>query len=104
MFHLIVLQKQRLGSTCKGITQHQILLFKGAFLCPYIIFLILGMVLGKNEPDNITLLVQLVGIKNLKMTHNWRIEFDVFEVDSEKVSQLVEKIEKAFVMALVENE
>ena len=60
------------------------------------------MVLGKNEPDNITLLVQLVGIKNLKMTHNWRIEFDVFEVDSEKVSQLVEKIEKAFVMALVE--
>tara|TARA_Y100000401_G_C8219555_1_gene172584 strand:+ start:414 stop:602 length:189 start_codon:yes stop_codon:yes gene_type:complete len=62
------------------------------------------MVLGKNEPDNITLLVQLVGIKNLKMTHNWRIEFDVFEVDSEKVSQLVEKIEKAFVMALVENE
>ena len=62
------------------------------------------MVLGKNEPDNITLLVQLVGIKNLKMTHNWRIEFDVFEVDYEKVSQLVEKIEKAFVMALVENE
>ena len=62
------------------------------------------MVLGINDPDNNTLLVQLVGIKNLKMTHNWRIEFDVFEVDSEKVSQLVEKIEKAFVMALVENE
>ena len=45
-----------------------------------------------------------MGIKNLKTTHNWRLEFDVLEIDSDKVSKLVEKIEKAFVMALVENE
>ena len=58
----------------------------------------------ENEVEGITLLVQLVGIKNLKTTHNWRLEFDVFEVDSNKVSTLIDKIEKAFVMALVENE
>tara|TARA_R100000656_G_scaffold87226_1_gene63387 strand:- start:5320 stop:5499 length:180 start_codon:yes stop_codon:yes gene_type:complete len=58
----------------------------------------------EKEVEGITLLVQLVGIKNLKTTHNWRLEFDVFEVDSNKVSTLIDKIEKAFVMALVENE
>jgi|TARA_B100000315_G_scaffold180366_1_gene169178 acyl carrier protein len=58
----------------------------------------------ENEAEGITLLVQLVGIKNLKTTHNWRLEFDVFEVDSNKVSTLIDKIEKAFAMALVENE
>jgi acyl carrier protein len=58
----------------------------------------------ENEVEGITLLVQLVGIKNLKTTHNWRLEFDVFEVDSNKVSTLIDKIEKAFAMALVENE
>jgi|TARA_Y100000296_G_scaffold19343_1_gene23066 acyl carrier protein len=58
----------------------------------------------EKEVEGITLLVQLVGIKNLKTTHNWRLEFDVFEVDSNKVSTLIDKIEKAFAMALVENE
>tara|TARA_R100000808_G_scaffold7129_2_gene21041 strand:+ start:1443 stop:1598 length:156 start_codon:yes stop_codon:yes gene_type:complete len=48
--------------------------------------------------------VELVGIKNLKTTHNWRLEFDVYEIDSKKVAELVGQIEKAFVMALVENE
>ena len=61
------------------------------------------MVLGKNEPDNITLLVQLVGIKNLKSTYNWRIELDIYEIDSHKVEQLVHLVGKQIVTAIVEN-
>lgn len=52
--------------------------------------------------DN-TLNVELVGIKNLKTTHNWRLEFDVFEMDSSKVKNLMDKINTALVMVLVEN-
>jgi len=52
----------------------------------------------------ITLLVELVGIKNLKTTHNWRLEFDVFEIDSSKVKGLMDKLNKALVMALIEDE
>lgn len=54
--------------------------------------------------DGTTLMVELVGIKNLKTTHNWRLEFDVFEIDSEKVKELMDKLNKALVMALVEDE
>ena len=50
----------------------------------------------------IALNVELVGIKNLKTTHNWRLEFDVFEIDSHKVKNLMDKINKALVMALVD--
>ena len=52
--------------------------------------------------DN-TLYVELVGIKNLKTTHNWLLEFDVFEMDSSKVKNLMDKINTALVMVLVEN-
>ena len=54
--------------------------------------------------EGIALNVELVGIKNLKSTHNWRLEFDVYEIDSNKVKELIDKIERAFVMALVEHE
>ena len=50
----------------------------------------------------IALNVELVGIKNLKTTHNWRLEFDVYEIDSHKVKNLMDKINKALVMALVD--
>ena len=50
----------------------------------------------------IALNVELVGIKNLKTTHNWRLEFDVYEIDSNKVKNLMDKINKALVMALVD--
>ena len=50
----------------------------------------------------IALTVELVGIKNLKTTHNWRLEFDVYEIDSHKVKNLMDKINKALVMALVD--
>jgi|TARA_Y100000310_G_scaffold8963_1_gene9448 acyl carrier protein len=62
------------------------------------------MVAGNIEQEGTVLNVELVGIKNLKTTHNWRLEFDVYEIDSNKVAELVGQIEKAFVMALVENE
>jgi hypothetical protein len=56
------------------------------------------------EAEGLTLTVELVGIKNLKTTGNYRLEFDVYEIDTEKVKDLIEKINKAFMMALVEYE
>ena len=46
--------------------------------------------------------VELVGIKNLKTTHNWRIEFDVFEIDSDRVKGLMDMINKPLSMGLVQ--
>jgi len=54
---------------------------------------------GKN---NTALNVELVGIKNLKMTHNWRIEFDVFEIDNDKVKDLMDMLNKPISMGLVQ--
>ena len=56
----------------------------------------------KTEEKGIALNVELVGIKNLKTTHNWRLEFDVFEIYTHKVKNLMDKINKALVMALVD--
>lgn len=49
-----------------------------------------------------TLTTELVGIKNLKTTGNYRLEFDVYEIDTSKVKELIDKLNKAFMMALVE--
>ena len=57
--------------------------------------------MGKRE--GVTLNVELVGIKNLKTTHTWRLEFDVYEVDSPNVKDLMDKVDKPLVMALVDN-
>ena len=54
------------------------------------------------ENRGITLTTELVGIKNLKTTGNYRLEFDVFEIDTHKVKELIDKLNKAFVMALVD--
>ena len=54
------------------------------------------------ENTGITLTTELVGIKNLKTTGNYRLEFDVYEIDTAKVKELIDKLNKAFVMALVE--
>jgi hypothetical protein len=56
------------------------------------------------KSKDIALNVELVGIKNLKMTHTWRLEFDVYEIDSHKVKDLMDKIDKPSVMALVDND
>lgn len=59
----------------------------------------------KNNTDKgIALNVELVGIKNLKTTHNWRLEFDVYEIDSDKVKDLMDKVNTALIMALVDND
>ena len=46
---------------------------------------------------------ELVGIKNLKTTHTWRLEFDVYEIDSNKVKELFDIVERPVVLAIVEN-
>ena len=56
------------------------------------------------ENRGLALNVELVGIKNLKSTHNYRLEFDVYEIDTPKVKELIDKLNKAFVMGLVEYE
>jgi|TARA_B100001123_G_C15307038_1_gene1023010 hypothetical protein len=56
------------------------------------------------EDKGVTLNVELVGIKNLKTTHNWRLEFDVYEIDSDNVKNIMDKLNKSLVMALVEYE
>jgi hypothetical protein len=56
-----------------------------------------------SDREGVTLNVELVGIKNLKTTHTWRLEFDVYEIDSPKVKDLMDKVDKPLVMALVDN-
>ena len=58
----------------------------------------------KEERDGVVLTAELVGIKNLKTTGNYRLEFDVYEIDTSKVKELIDKLNKAYVMALVEHE
>jgi len=59
--------------------------------------------MAKKENDGIALAldVELVGIKNLKSTHNWRLEFDVYESDSYKIKDLFEYIDQPVVIAIV---
>ena len=54
------------------------------------------------ESKTTALNVELVGIKNLKLTHSWRIEFDVFEIDNNKVKDLMDMLNKPISMGLVE--
>jgi hypothetical protein len=56
--------------------------------------------MSKEEGNALT--VELVGIKNLKTTGNYRLEFDVYEIDTDKVKDLITKLNKAFMMGLVE--
>jgi|TARA_R110000787_G_scaffold179580_4_gene291458 hypothetical protein len=43
----------------------------------------------------------LVGLKNLKITHNWRIELDTFEMDQDKVKDLIDLIQKPIAIGIV---
>ncbi len=56
------------------------------------------------KEKGVALNVELVGIKNLKTTHKWRLEFDVYEIDSDKVKQVMDKINKPMVMGLVQGD
>jgi hypothetical protein len=48
-----------------------------------------------------TIKVNLMGIKHMKTSHVWRLEFDVYEVDSQKIKALIDQIEKDFYLLLV---
>lgn len=63
------------------------------------------MISSKEEKkdEGVALNCELVGIKNLKSTHNWRIEFDVYEMDSDKVKQLIDLIDRPVAVGIVEN-
>ena len=50
----------------------------------------------------IAFMAELVGLKNLKSTHVWRIELDVYEIDSPKVKQLFDLINKPLSIGMVE--
>jgi|TARA_R100001530_G_scaffold30018_2_gene23583 hypothetical protein len=50
----------------------------------------------------IALMAELVGLKNLKTSHVWRIELDVYEIDSPKVKQLFDLINKPLSVGMVE--
>ena len=52
--------------------------------------------------DGIAITTELVGIKNLKSTGNYRLEFDVYEIDTDKVKELINKLNRPFMMGLVE--
>ena len=52
--------------------------------------------------DGIAISTELVGIKNLKSTGNYRLEFDVYEIDTDKVKELINKLNRPFMMGLVE--
>ena len=56
-----------------------------------------------DDREGVTLNVELVGIKNLKISKTWRLEFDINEIDSHKVKDLMDKVDKPLVMALVDN-
>ena len=58
--------------------------------------------MSKDKIKGVTLTTELVGIKNLKSTGNYRLEFDVFEIDTHKIKEIIDKLNKAYVMALVE--
>ena len=60
--------------------------------------------MAKEQKEGVVLTTELVGIKNLKTTGNYRLEFDVYEIDTAKVKDLIDKLNKAYVMALVEYE
>ena len=59
---------------------------------------------AKKDKEGVVLTTELVGIKNIKSTGNYRLEFDVYEIDTSKVKELIDKLNKAYVMALVEYE
>ena len=59
------------------------------------------MVKEKEDDRGVALQCELVGLKNLKMTHNWRIELDTYEVGQEKVKELIDLIGKPVSIGIV---
>ncbi len=53
------------------------------------------------KSNGIALKCELVGLKNLKISHNWRIELDTYEIEQEKVKELVDLIDKPVSIGIV---
>ena len=53
--------------------------------------------------EGVALSAELVGIKNLKTTHIWRLEFDVYEVDSDKVKELFDYIDSPVALGIIKD-
>ena len=58
----------------------------------------------KKNNKSVAITAELVGVKNLKTTHNWRLEFDVYEIDSGKVKELIDMLNKRLSLGIVEYE
>jgi hypothetical protein len=58
----------------------------------------------KKNNKSVAITAELVGVKNLKTTHNWRLEFDVYEIDSGKVKELIDMLNKPLSLGIVEYE
>ena len=58
----------------------------------------------KEKNKSVSLTAELVGVKNLKTTHNWRLEFDVYEIDSDKVKELIDMLNKPLSVGIVSYE
>lgn len=53
------------------------------------------------KSSGIALQCELIGLRNLKITHNWRIELDTFEIEQEKVKELVDMIGKPVSIGII---
>ena len=58
----------------------------------------------KKNNKSVAITAELVCVKNLKTTHNWRLEFDVYEIDSGKVKELIDMLNKPLSLGIVEYE
>jgi hypothetical protein len=58
----------------------------------------------KVKKEGVAISCELVGMRYGKISHAWRIEFDVYEVESEKVKKLMDLIEKPVAIGIVEQE
>ena len=54
------------------------------------------------KKNKASLNAELVGIKNLKIAGAWRIEFDVYEFETEAVKDLMDMLNKPVAMGLVQ--
>ncbi len=63
-----------------------------------------GYFVNDEENKGVALSAELVGIKNLKMSHCWRLEFDIHEIDSHKVKELFDYIETPVALGIVGDE
>ena len=58
--------------------------------------------LAKENEGMVSLTAELVGIKNLKIAGAWRIEFDVYEFETEAVKDLMDMLSKPVAMGLIQ--